>query len=195
MKILFASHNLHKLKEIQSLLPSFELLSLKELHDNDDVEEDGNTFAANAFKKAHYYFQKYHLPVFADDSGLIVSALNGEPGVKSARYSGLDADYHRNNLLLLKNMEGIKERTAFFVTVICFIEESGQVHFFEGKWKGIIHEQLQGDNGFGYDPLFYLPELDKTAAELTIMEKNQFSHRALAFQQFSRFLKKHYPCF
>ncbi|MGD9604530.1 MAG: RdgB/HAM1 family non-canonical purine NTP pyrophosphatase [Bacilli bacterium] len=192
MIIIFASQNNHKLQEIKGFLPNFTLLSLNDLHDVDEVLEDGETFSENAFKKAHYFFQKYQLPVFADDSGLVVEALNGNPGVKSARYAGEDVNYLENNLLLLKEMTLKTNRKAFFITVICFIDELGNAHYFEAKWEGEISTKLTGEHGFGYDPLFYVPELNKTVAELTMEEKNKISHRALAFKQFSEYLKNHY---
>ncbi|MGD9886983.1 MAG: RdgB/HAM1 family non-canonical purine NTP pyrophosphatase [Bacilli bacterium] len=192
MKILFASQNPHKLKEIRNILQGFSIISLNDLHDNDEVVEDGKTFFENAFKKAHHFHQKYHIPVFSDDSGLVVKALNGDPGVHSARFSGQDVNYKRNNEFLLDKMKHEIDREAYFVTVICFIDELGQTHYFEGQWKGIIAKEEKGEKGFGYDPLFFISSLGKTAAELTLSEKNEISHRALALKQFHQYLIDHF---
>jgi XTP/dITP diphosphohydrolase len=192
MKIIFATHNTHKLQEVQALLPKFQLVSLVSLNDDDEVLETGRTFFDNAYLKANYYFKKYHLPTFADDSGLVIAALNGEPGVKSARYSGEDVNYSRNNELVLTKMKDKVNRLAYFVTVICFIDQNGNHVFFEGKWEGEISYQTLGDNGFGYDSIFFLLEKQKTVAQLSSEEKNQDSHRAKAFRKFSSFLFSSY---
>ncbi len=189
MKYLFATHNTHKLAEIQAILKGYQIISLDSLQDDEEVEENGSTFFENAFLKANRFFQKYHLPTFADDSGLVVTALNGAPGIYSARYSGENVDYAQNNQLLLKNMAGLSNRQAYFVSVVCFIDEHGGAHYFEGRLNGIISPELRGIHGFGYDPLFWLPELKKTVGELSEAEKNQISHRSLAFRKLIEFLK------
>ncbi len=193
MKYLFATHNSNKLSEIQALLKGYPVISLDSLQDDEEVEENGSTFFENAFLKANRFFQKYHLPTFADDSGLVVLALNGAPGIYSARYSGENVDYGRNNLLLLKNMKGLSDRRAYFVSVVCFIEENGEVHYFEGRLNGIISQELRGNHGFGYDPLFWLPDLKKTVGELSEKQKNQISHRSVAFGKLTEFLKSKNP--
>jgi len=189
MKYLFATHNSHKLAEIQAILKGYPVISLDSLNDDEEVEETGSTFFENAFLKANRFFQKHHLPTFADDSGLVVAALNGAPGIYSARYSGENVNYVQNNLLLLKNLEGINDRQAYFVSVVCFIDENGEAHYFEGRLNGIICQELRGNHGFGYDPLFWLPELKKTVGELSEAEKNQISHRSVAFRKLIAFLK------
>lgn len=189
MKYLFATHNSHKLGEIQAILKGYSIISLDGLQDEEEVEETGSTFFENAFLKANHYFQKYHLPTFADDSGLVVLALNGAPGIYSARYSGENVDYARNNQYLLKNMEGQTDRRAYFVCVVCFIDEAGDAHYFEGRLNGVISQELRGKHGFGYDPLFWLPELSMTVGELPEAKKNEISHRALAFKKFIKFLR------
>ncbi|MDD3106755.1 MAG: RdgB/HAM1 family non-canonical purine NTP pyrophosphatase [Bacilli bacterium] len=190
MEILFATKNQHKLEEVKKLLRLFTLISLNDLSDNDEVEESKDSFYENAYLKARYYYDKYHMNVFADDSGLVCEALHGEPGVHSARFSGNDVDYDRNNELLLRKMQGCNNRKAYFVSVICFINNQGNAFYFEGKWEGEIALSLKGNNGFGYDPLFYISHLNKTAAELSTEEKNKYSHRSLAFQKFSEFLEQ-----
>ena len=189
MDLIFASSNLHKLIEIKSIINNHNIISLRDLRDYDEVEETGNTFKGNAFIKAKYFYEKYNKPVIADDSGLAVDALGGEPGVRSARYSGEGATYLSNNNKLLKALENQENRNASFITVICFIDESGVDHYFEGKINGIIIDEFRGDNGFGYDPIFYLPELDKTFAEMGSI-KNTLSHRARALEGFKQFLNK-----
>lgn len=187
MKILFATHNHYKTIEIGNMLTNVILITLDDFHDEDEVIESGKTFLENAAIKARYYFQKYHLPVIADDSGLVVAALNGEPGVYSARYSSIGT-YEENNRLLLKKMENISDREAYFITVICFIDKVGVEHYFTGKIAGIIAKEEKGTAGFGYDPLFYIPHKSKTFAEMSLEEKNKISHRALALKQFKEFI-------
>jgi XTP/dITP diphosphohydrolase len=194
MKYLFATQNSHKLAEIQAILKGYQVISLDSLNDDEEVEETGSTFFENAFLKANRFFQKYHLPTFADDSGLVVPALNGAPGIYSARYSGENVDYAKNNRLLLKNMEGQSNRQAYFVSVVCFIAKNGEAHYFEGRLNGFISQELRGNQGFGYDPLFWLPELKKTVGELSETEKNQISHRSIAFRKLIEFLKAQNQC-
>lgn len=188
MDILFATHNNHKVKEIKEVFSDVRILTLDELNDEDEVAETGKTFAENAGLKARYYYRKYKIPVIADDSGLLVTALNDEPGVHSARYS-VTGSYADNNKLLLQRMNNITNRSAYFITVICFIDANGQEKYFTGKIEGIITEQLQGTSGFGYDPLFLVPNLNKTFAEMSLAEKNEISHRALALKEFAKHLQ------
>ena len=164
------------------------ILTLDEFYDEDEVAETGKTFAENAGLKARYYYQKYKVPVIADDSGLLVTALNDEPGVHSARYS-VTGSYADNNKLLLQRMKNITKRNACFITAICFIDAKGQEKYFTGKIEGKITEQLQGTSGFGYDPLFLVPDLNKTFAEMSLAEKNEISHRALALKEFAKYLQ------
>lgn len=189
MNILLASHNKHKFQEINEILKAtnITLLSLSNYHDNDEVDETGQTFSQNAYLKANYYYQKYHLPIISDDSGL-VTAFEGKPGVFSSRYSGAHATDLDNNLKLLKDLENVSDRKAYFICVICFIYQN-QVHYFEGKLKGEIAYDLRGDEGFGYDPLFILPD-GRRLSELSMHEKNQISHRAQALNKWFNFLKE-----
>ncbi len=194
MRILVATGNKHKLQEIKQILHDLpvKLLTVKDLQQLIEVEETDVTFEENARLKAEAYFQLSALPTLADDSGLEVPALNNEPGVRSARYAGPKSDYLKNNLLLLERMKGLKgkDRKAYFRCVVCFKTDQGE-WFFEGKTEGVILEDFRGQGGFGYDPLFYLPEMGKTYAELRPEEKNKISHRGLALQKFKDFLEKY----
>ncbi|MHB2150533.1 RdgB/HAM1 family non-canonical purine NTP pyrophosphatase [Calditrichota bacterium LG25] len=194
MKILIGTGNKHKREEIQQILNGLdvELISIDQLPESIEVEETGETFTENARLKAEAYFELTGLPVLADDSGLEVPALNNEPGVRSARYAGENADYLKNNLLLLERMKDLPpaERKARFRCVMCFKTSEGD-WFFEGITEGEILREFRGSGGFGYDPLFYVPALQKTYAELTPEEKNRISHRGLALKKFKKFLKEY----
>ncbi len=194
-KIILASNNKHKISELKSILNGFsnvQLLSLEEANIFIDVEETGNTLNENAYLKASEIFNITGVPVIADDSGLFVEALDGEPGVYSSRYAGLNATYSDNCEKLISELKkkNLTESNAEFRTVICFMDDKNNEKYFEGIVKGkIITEQL-GDKGFGYDPLFIPEGLDKTFAQLTDEEKNKLSHRANAVYKFTEFLKK-----
>ena len=183
-ELLIATTNLHKLEEYQTIFTGLPLTlrSLRDVGISDDVEETGTTFIANARLKAEYYVQRSGLLTLADDSGLEVHALNGAPGVYSARYAGPGAsDADRINLLL-KNLEHVPfhARLARFVCVIALARPSGEIEFVEGTVPGTIEAAPRGENGFGYDPVFYMLDEDKTMAELTPERKSQVSHRAIA---------------
>lgn len=167
-----------------------QLKSLNDYSDYPDVVEDGKTFEENARKKARAYFEYSGIPTFADDSGLIVPALNSEPGVHSARYAGEQANYTANNRLLIEKIKNIpaNKRNGRFVCTICYIDENHE-EFITGTSAGIILDHLTGTKGFGYDPLFFVPELGKTFAELSMEEKNKISHRGRAMVMFKAFLK------
>lgn len=190
-KILLASSNSNKINEIKTLLKerNIEVLSLLDLNYTKEIEETGSTFEENAYIKAHTLMKEYHVDVLADDSGLEVDALYGMPGVHSKRFSasGKDTD---NNQLLLDKLQSNPNRDAHFRSVICFVEKNGETYYFEGQVNGIILDQYRGSNGFGYDPLFFIPSLNKTMAELSLDEKNQISHRAKAMHSFISFLKE-----
>lgn len=188
MKTLyFATHNRHKVKEIQALLTSeFEIKTLTELGCEEDIPETGDTFFENAQQKTDYVVRKYKVSCFADDSGLEVDALNGEPGVHSARYSG-SRDMEENMSFLLKKMEGQKNRKARFKTVISLFWKEEQ-YFFEGSIEGEIISERRGEEGFGYDPIFIPEGYEQTFAEMSAEEKNQISHRAIAVKKLAAFL-------
>ena len=176
-KLFFASANKGKIKEIQRLLPHYEILDLSE--EDIDIEETGKTFRENALIKAKTIYDSTGLLTLADDSGLACDSLNGEPGVYSKRYAGTGID-EDNNILLVKNIKGLNKNSRF-ISCLCLYD--GTPHYFEGEVEGEIIDVPRGENGFGYDPIFYLKEENKTFAELTIDEKNKYSHRARALKK------------
>lgn len=190
MELVFATHNEHKLVEIRSLLPkNISLRSLSDIGCNEEIPETSKTLEGNALLKAKYVADRYGLPCFADDTGLEVVALNGAPGVYSARYAGEPKNEARNVEKLLSQLHGQKDRRAQFTTIIalCLGKDT---HIFKGVIEGVIANIPRGLNGFGYDPVFLPDEVDKTFAELTLKEKNQLSHRARAFSKLINYLKE-----
>ncbi len=189
MKVILASKNQHKLVELSTILSQlgFEIALESEYGLDIDVEETGTTFEENSFLKAQAVMKASGLPVLADDSGLMVDALGGAPGVYSARYGNKSSDKERT-AFLLENMKTVPEekRTAKFVCVITCLWPDGRKIVARGECPGRIAFQPHGENGFGYDPVFYLPEKDKTYAQLSSDEKNAISHRARALQDFCR---------
>jgi XTP/dITP diphosphohydrolase len=188
MKIVFATNNQHKLSEIRQILGDrVEVLSLQDIGCDVDIPETGKTLEENALQKAQYVFDHYHTDVFADDTGLEVEALNGAPGVYSARYAGEGHDSEANMSKLLKNLSNNDNRKARFRTVIALIQQ-GDVHKFEGIVNGQIIRERRGGEGFGYDPIFQPDGYDKTFAELGLDIKNTISHRARAVAKLCAFL-------
>lgn len=202
MKIVFATNNQHKLQEIRDILGSeFEIVSLKDIGCDVDIPETGNTLEDNAMQKAQYVYDHYNLSCFADDTGLEVEALNGEPGVHSARYAeGTDHDSEANMAKLLRNLEGKDNRKARFRTVIALIQKQDvcpcgctsikKVNRFEGIVDGNIATEKHGTAGFGYDPIFVPEGYDKSFAELGESIKNGISHRARAVAKLAEYLKQ-----
>lgn len=188
--LIFASHNKNKTAEIKALLPQYSVQSLAELGFHEEIEETGSTLQENAALKARRIFEEYGHPVFADDTGLIVPAINGEPGVFSARYAGEPASAERNMAKLLTNLSGVENRQAYFETVICFIGPSGKEFFFSGRVDGTILREPKGTEGFGYDPIFAPEGATLSFAEMSAKEKNQISHRGRALAKFIQFLKQ-----
>lgn len=187
-KLCFATNNPHKLQEIQAILgDSFELLSLKDINCTEELPETGSTIEANSLEKAQYVYDHYEVDCFADDSGLEVDALNGEPGVDSAHYAGPQRSHADNINLLLQNLGNQTNRNARFKTVITLVQ-NGEVHQFEGTIDGKILTSKRGTEGFGYDPVFMPEGFDRTFAEMSLDEKGQISHRARAFQKLITFL-------
>ncbi|KQC08853.1 MAG: hypothetical protein APR62_03890 [Smithella sp. SDB] len=190
MKIVFASGNEGKVREINEMLEGMEieLVSLKDYSNVPEIIEDGSTFLENALKKAKIISEFTGEAVLADDSGLQVDALGGEPGIYSARYAGEKATDEDNIDLLLKKLKNIpqEKRTAFFCCALVLYKTDGSYDSFESKWHGVIIDERRGENGFGYDPVFFVPELKKTAAELFPEIKNKVSHRGQAFAQLRR---------
>ena len=188
MKIIFATNNAHKLSEVQAVLgDSFELVTPRMCGVEEDIPETAATLEGNASQKSHYLYEKTGLDCFADDTGLEVEALGGEPGVHSARYATDGHDFAANNRLLLKNLEGKENRRARFRTVISLIE-GGEEHLFEGIVEGRIIDHESGEEGFGYDPLFVPDGFDRTFAEMTAEEKNAVSHRGRAVRNLVAYL-------
>ncbi len=177
--LVMATRNRGKIKELKDLLAGFpvNLKSLDDFGPIPSVEEDGATFEENAYKKASFTARVIGLPALADDSGLVVKALNGAPGVLSARYAGIHLNDRQRCSALLKEMEGLAGRSAAFECVVSIAAPTGFALTYEGRCEGVIAEAPAGENGFGYDPVFYYPPLDKTFAQLTLQEKNQVSHR------------------
>lgn len=196
-KLVLATRNEHKIVEFRSLFAQqfgVDVVGLNELEQMPDVEEDGETFKENALKKAKAVAAFTAFPVVADDSGLAVDVLNGAPGVYSARYGGEHGNDVRNNEKLLKVMDGIplEKRSAQFVCALAAVFPDGETVIAEGRCPGRIAFQPRGTNGFGYDPLFELPSLGKTMAELAPEEKNRISHRARALNHLVQELKRRF---
>ena len=201
MKIVFATNNQHKLSEIRQILGSrVEVLSLNDIGCDVDIPETGTTLEENALQKAQYIYDNYHIDVFADDTGLEVEALNGAPGVYSARYAALECvatesqqavshDSEANMARLLRELGDNNNRRARFRTVIALIQQ-GKVHEFEGIVNGNIISERRGGEGFGYDPIFQPEGYDQTFAEMGAETKNQISHRARATQKLADYLLK-----
>ncbi|MES2807553.1 MAG: non-canonical purine NTP diphosphatase [Bacteroidota bacterium] len=194
-QLVFATNNAHKLEEVAAILKHnsdndpIQLLSLNDINCHDDIEETGTTFNQNASIKSHHIYNKYHLNCFGDDSGLEIDALNGEPGVYSARYAGEHGNHAANIAKVLINLEREANRKARFRTVISLVWE-GKEHFFEGTVEGTISHEVAGTAGFGYDPIFQPDGYSITFAEMTMAQKNAISHRAVAVEKLVTFLNK-----
>jgi XTP/dITP diphosphohydrolase len=193
-KLLLASRNQHKIEELQQMLAglNIEVISLDDVPDMPVIEEDGNTFSENASKKARLTTMHTGFTCLADDSGLVVDALRGQPGVYSARFAGEDADDQKNNRKLLQMLQGFdgEKRRARFVCVIAISDPQGNVHTVEGTCEGRIDYEERGTGGFGYDPLFIPEGYSQTFAELSREEKNRISHRGQALLKARTFLEK-----
>ena len=187
--LIFASNNAHKLGEIRNLLDNIiEIQSLKDINLEGDIPETSNTLEGNATQKAEWIYSRIGRDCFADDTGLEVEALDGAPGVYSARYAGEGCSFADNVNKLLKALEGQTNRKARFRTVICLIE-NGEKHYFEGIVNGTIVEKGSGNMGFGYDPIFVPDGYNISFAEMPLDEKNKISHRGLATQKLVEYLK------
>jgi XTP/dITP diphosphohydrolase len=190
MKIVFATHNPNKLAEIQRLVPDhIELISLDDLDLNEEIPETSDTIAGNAIQKVEYLKMRTDYPIFADDTGLLVNALDGEPGVHSARYAGEQRDNRANMQMVLNKLEGKEDRSARFVTVIA-LDINGTQTIFEGVCEGSIIKHPEGDQGFGYDPIFLPDGYDRTFAQMSMEEKGKISHRAIAFKRLTAYLSQ-----
>ncbi|WP_455124999.1 XTP/dITP diphosphatase [Ruminococcus sp.] len=191
-RIVIASNNAGKLREIRDILQplGFTVVSQREAGISIEVEENGETFAENAALKARAVYEALHCPVIADDSGLLVDALDGAPGVHSHRFAGEGATDADRNAKLLELLDGVpaEKRTARFECVLCYVDAAGETHFFSGTCEGRIGTVPAGENGFGYDPLFCVG--DRTMAQMTEEEKNQVSHRANALAELARYFQE-----
>lgn len=187
-EILIATHNAHKKEEIQQILgEDFTVTSLTDYNIHDEIVEDGTTFHANALIKAQYCFDTTGKPSLGDDSGLVVEGLDGRPGIYSARYAG-DHDFAKNMAKVLEELEGEENRKAYFVTVMCLVDETG-TNYFEGRVYGNLTKEVRGEKGFGYDPIFIPENYEITFAEMKAEDKNKISHRKKAIEQFLEFVE------
>lgn len=190
--LCFATNNIHKLEEVRQILVSdFLILSLEDIHCKDELPENQATLEGNSLEKANYIFNHFNIPCFADDTGLEVNALNGAPGVYSARYAGAQRKSEDNVNLLLENLKGEKNRTAQFRTVITFVDKD-LVKSFEGIITGTITDHARGIKGFGYDPVFQPDGHAETFAEMSLEQKNKLSHRAKAIQKLAYYLMENF---
>lgn len=188
-ELVFATNNAHKIEEVAFAVGNqFKILSLDDIGFDEEIEETGTTFKENASIKTHQIFNKFGLNCFGDDSGLEIEALNGEPGVFSARYSGEHGNHEANNKMVLDQLEGVSNRNAQFKTVISLLW-NGQEFWFEGIVTGTIRSELSGQKGFGYDPIFQPEGYPITFAEMTLQEKNSISHRGQAIKKLIDFLQ------
>tara|TARA_B100001057_G_scaffold500706_1_gene617285 strand:+ start:5405 stop:6004 length:600 start_codon:yes stop_codon:yes gene_type:complete len=192
-KVVMATSNSGKIAEISKLLEGLEIevIAQSEFGVTDAVE-DGSSFRENSLIKAHHASQQTGLPAIADDSGLSVKALNGRPGIYSARYAGKHGDDNANNIKLLNDLDGIADRTATFHCVASFINADHEPLIAEGIWQGKILNELKGNSGFGYDPLFFIPDFGCTSAEMSLKKKNILSHRGQALRKLVELIKKKY---
>ena len=190
MKLIFATHNHNKAKEIQSLVPvGFQILTLDDIKCFDEIPETSPTLEGNANQKMQFIIDHYNVNCFADDTGLEIVALNGEPGVYSARYAGEMKDPNLNMDLVLNKLQDIEDRSARFRTIIALFW-NGEKYLFEGVVNGKITVSKSGKDGFGYDPIFEPENCDKTFADMSLLEKNNMSHRARAFAKMIEFLNQ-----
>ena len=189
-KICFVTGNKNKLREVQKLLFSYHLLSLDDLNFTDEILETEDTIEGNALLKADHIYKKFEINCFSDDTGLFVDSLDGEPGVKSARFAGDSSNSEDNIRLVLEKLIGEENRDAIFRTVICLII-NGEINYFHGEVNGVITKEKTGDKGFGYDPIFIPEGFNKTFSEFTLEEKNKLSHRAIAVSKLVKFLNKY----
>lgn len=189
-KLIFATNNQHKLEEVSHLIKgNYKILSLKEINCFEEIPETSDTIKGNASQKSHYIYDKFGIDCFADDTGLEIEALNGRPGVYSARYAGEEHDFEKNMNKVLAEMNGITNRKARFKTVISLIL-NGKENFFKGIISGVILTKKRGQEGFGYDPIFQPIGYNLAFAEMPLEEKNKISHRAIAVRNLVNYLNK-----
>jgi XTP/dITP diphosphohydrolase len=192
MKVIFATNNQGKLKEVRNIFEgtNFEIVSLKDIGFTEEIEETGTTFEDNAFIKADTIFNKFNVPVIADDSGLAVDQLEGRPGVYSARFAGKNATYEDNNLKLLEELKDFSQpHKAQFLCCAVFVDQKNRISVL-GKLPGEIMREFKGDNGFGFDPIFKPDNAELSLAQIRLEEKNKISHRAKAFNNLKEEINK-----
>jgi XTP/dITP diphosphohydrolase len=188
-KIVFATGNYNKLKELRSAVSSFEIIGLLDLEITEELPETGNTLKENALQKANYIYEKTGMDCFSDDTGLEIEALRGRPGVYSARYAGEKCNAEKNMLKVLNELRGFENRKATFKTVIALILNQKH-YFFEGEVQGLIRKDKKGGKGFGYDPIFQPIGYKESFAEMSITKKNEISHRGLAVKKLINFFSQ-----
>lgn len=192
-ELLVATNNAHKLSEIKDIFNSLNfnvnLKSPSDFNDHTEPLEDGLNFKENAYIKAKYYFDKYHIPTIADDSGICIKYFNNYPGVHSSRFLN-SSSYHDRNEKILELMKNVKDRTCVFNCCLCYIDNNGKEQYFNSTLEGEISLEQKGEYGFGYDPIFYLKEFNKTNAELTNYGKNKISHRYKVLKEFVNEINK-----
>ena len=191
MTLCFATNNKHKLEEVRHVIKDFKILSLEEIGCFEELPETRDTLEGNSIQKAEFVFERFHVPCFADDTGLEVDALNGAPGVYSARYAGPQRDSEDNIDLLLANLRDIEHAEARFRTIISLVGLEPHPLLFEGTIPGTIAKERRGLSGFGYDPVFLPDGYTKTFAEMALSEKNELSHRAIAVQKLQVYLRSY----
>ncbi len=191
-KILLATSNAHKVEEFKEMLEPFgyTITSLLDFDEEFDIEETGTTFEENALIKAKTMHDKLGIAVIADDSGLMVNALDGAPGIYSARFMGKDTSYDIKNQYIIDQCKDADDKGCQFVCAIAYVEENGESHVFTGVVEGIVADHIEGEKGFGYDPLFYYPPYQTTLANVSEEQKNAVSHRGRALKQFVDFIEK-----
>ena len=191
-EIMLATSNAHKVEEFSTMLKplGFEVKSLLDLEEQIEIEENGSTFEENSLIKARTIHDKLGIPVIADDSGLMVNALDGAPGIYSARFMGKDTSYDVKNQYIMDQCRNAEDKGCQFVCAIAYVEEDGSEHVFTGIVEGLVAEIMEGEKGFGYDPMFYYPPYKTTLANVSEELKNKVSHRGRALRQFIEFLEE-----
>lgn len=191
-KILLTTSNAHKVEEFKEMLEPFgyTITSLLDFDEEFDIEETGTTFEENALIKAKTMHDKLGIAVIADDSGLMVNALDGAPGIYSARFMGKDTSYDIKNQYIIDRCKDAEDKGCQFVCAIAYVEENGESHVFTGVVEGIVADHIEGEKGFGYDPIFYYPPYQTTLANVSEEQKNAVSHRGRALKQFVDFIEK-----
>lgn len=191
-QIMIATSNAHKVEEFKRMLEpyGYEVKSLLDLNEEIDIEENGTTFEENALIKAKTIYDKLHIEVIADDSGLAVNAMNGEPGIYSARFLGRDTSYDVKNQYIIDQVKQAEDKGAQFVCAIAYIDAKGQEKVFTGVVEGEIYDHIEGAKGFGYDPIFYYPPFKTTLANVSEDQKNEVSHRGKAIQMLLTYMKE-----